>query len=224
MFFTKIAVSATALFAVAQAGWITFQNENKQTEGLPCVGAIYGDDNFLVSRFDCGATDWNSSFCGIHCFPFSATTCVGKVPADVNNGTGNGLWYAPHSVQSACQFLGTIDSPSKPYDMAGVNVTSCGYVDWPSNRTWGPTVSVPPFPVTTNGCWNVSDDPKPKFPKRTGHFFDGAQPLNTTWCDDGFAAECGDNKDPICTYSFDNDIRINCQKTNMPKTVKPKED
>ncbi|WFD29491.1 hypothetical protein MSPP1_000500 [Malassezia sp. CBS 17886] len=225
MFF-KFATAVSVLAVAAQAGWITFQNENVQ-EGLPCVGSIYGNDNYLVSQFDCGATDWNASFCNIHCFPFSATSCVGSVPDDVNNGTGNGLWYAPHSVQSACQFLGPITTKAEGYKMAGVNVTSCGQVDWPSNRTWGPTRSLPPYDVKTDGCWNVTNSSKPesKFSKQFGHYFDGAGPENKTWCEQGLAERCGENKDPICEYSLDNDIRIKCKKTEMPDTVKkPKKD
>lgn len=217
----KITAAAATLAATTQAGWITFTNENKQAEGLPCVGAIYGNDNFLVSTFDCGATDWNSSFCGIHCFPFSATTCIGKVPLDVNNGTGNGLWYAPHSVQTACQFLGPVESPQHDYPQAGVNVTSCGYVDWPESRTWGPTRALPPYDVKTSGCWNVTQKPDPKYPKKNGiHYFDGAAPTNQSFCDQMVAQTCDGGNDPICKYNPSNDLRIDCKKTEMPKTSK----
>lgn len=202
----------------ALAGWITFQNENKIQEGLPCIGSLYGNDNYLISRFDCGATDWNASMCGIHCFPFSATTCVGRVPIE-QGGEGNGLWYQPHGVPTACSFLGAIKVEGK-FDKAGPNVTSCGYVDWPQERGWGTVFDRPPFDVKTDGCWDVPKQPDAKYPKHYGHFYDGARPLNKTWCDLGVSMSCGKNEDPKCEYSFDNDIRINCTKTDMPSTSK----
>ncbi|WFD36389.1 hypothetical protein MCUN1_003268 [Malassezia cuniculi] len=209
------------MVAGAQAGWITFQNENKQKEGLPCIGSIYGNDNYLVSQFDCGATDWNSTFCGIHCFPFSATSCVGKVPEGVNNNTGNGLWYAPHSVQTACQFLGVIYSPGHEYPMAGENVTSCGYVDWPEERTWGPTRALLPYDVKTNGCWEVDAEPDAKYRRKNGiHYFDGAAPMDPAFCEAGVAETCDGGHDELCEYYPGNSPRIVCKNTTMPDTRK----
>ena len=68
LFFNSVLILALASSVLG--GWITFSNENKAKEGLPCVGRLFGNDNYLVSEFDCGATDFNSTFCGIHCFPY----------------------------------------------------------------------------------------------------------------------------------------------------------
>ena len=213
-------VGAAALAATVRAGWITFQNENKQKEGLPCVGSIYGNDNYLVSQFDCGATDFNSTFCGIHCFPFSPTACTGHVP---DKESGNGLWYAPHSVQTACQFLGEIFSPGHDYPMAGENVTSCGYVDWPAERTWGPTRSVPKEGMRTKGCWDVSLKPDEKYERKNGiHYFDGAAPLDPAFCEQGMAEKCDGGHDKLCEYYPWNDSRIVCKNSTMPDTRKIK--
>lgn len=216
---TILVLLSVAAVAVnqARAGWITFQNENKMKEGLPCIGAIYGNDNYLISTFDCGATDWNSTMCGIHAFPFSATTSVGKTPGE--NATGNGLWYAPHSVDTACQYLGDIKVEGN-YTMAGTNVTSCGYIDWPRERNWGPVKAVPPYDVKTAGCWPVDKAPDAKYAPHRGHYFDGAAPMNQTFCDGGFAERCGENQDPFCQYATGNPMRINCTVTNMPDTTK----
>ena len=118
-----LAFPFVSLISQVHAGWITFQNENKGKEGLPCIGSIYGNDNYLISHFDCGATDFNSTMCGIHCFPFTATTCTGRSPKTIEI---EGLWYAPHNVETACSYIGDITQGN--FTMAGPNVTSCGYI------------------------------------------------------------------------------------------------
>lgn len=211
--FPGIAAALVCLSQV-QAGWITFQNENKHKEGLPCVGSIYGNDNYLISHFDCGATDWNATMCGIHCFPFSSTTCVGGTPNYKGQGESNGLWYQPHGMTNSCTYLGDI-FVQQNYTMAGPNVTSCGYIDWPAERNWGTVFDHPGYDVKTDGCWPVDKEPEPKFPKHYGHYFDGARPLSQHFCDGDFAMSCGPNEDPKCEFSAESPIRMNCTITDM---------
>ena len=75
-------IVASLLPLAARAGWITYQNEGKKSEGIPCVGSVYGNDNWLVSQFDFNAPDWNGTMCDMKCFPISSTTCIGS-PASV---------------------------------------------------------------------------------------------------------------------------------------------
>lgn len=207
-----LAFPFVSLISQVHAGWITFQNENKGKEGLPCIGSIYGNDNYLISHFDCGATDFNSTMCGIHCFPFTATTCTGRSPKTIEI---EGLWYAPHNVETACSYIGDITQGN--FTMAGPNVTSCGYIDWPKERSWGTVFDHPGYPVKTDGCWPVKKKPEPKFPERFGHFFDGARPYEKSYCEKGFAKECGPDEDPKCERDPNSETLIKCKKTDMPK-------
>lgn len=210
-----------ALVSSVFGGWITFSNENKVKEGLPCVGRLFGNDNYLVSEFDCGATDFNSTFCGIHCFPFSPTTCIGKNPKqDSRNDTANGVWYAPHSVQDSCVFLGAVRVAGNFTKGAPANTTSCGYIDWPRDRNWGPVKAGKVGKTRIEGCWKTDKEPEKKYKPHKGHYYDGARPMDKTFCKGGFAESCGPDEDKRCKYAPETDTRIKCKKSHMPDTSK----
>jgi len=215
----RLAYLAAALFPLAaRAGWITFQNENKQKEGIPCVGSVYGNDNWLVSQFDCNAMDWNGTMCDMKCFPISSTMCLG-FPRDVERevyGVSTGIWYAPHGVDSACLYLGSVYGANYS-ERIGPNTTACGYIDWPETRGFGPVKRKDNGDQYTKGCWDTHNKPDPRYKQNSVHFYEGARPLNQEWCEKGYANECGEDTDMHCRPDNRYETQISC----LPGLKKP---
>lgn len=201
--------------ALASAGWITYQNEGKKADGLPCVGKVWGDDNYLISQFDCNAPDWNGTMCHMKCFPISSTTCIG-FPTEEESAKGRfaGIWYAEHGNDDGCVYLGSTFGGT--YDRIGPNTTACGYLDWPEHRNFGPVKSRPHGEQRTEGCWHTDTDPEPKFSTESFHYYDGARPLGQRYCDGGYAESCGANEDPLCHYDPTELSEIKCKKAHLP--------
>lgn len=216
-------IAASLLPFAARAGWITFQNENKQNEGLPCIGSLYGNDNWLVSQFDCNAPDWNGTMCEMKCFPISSTTCIGFPPEEEKEkyGVAAGIWYAPHGNDKACIYLGSEygnEMHGADYsDRIGPNTTACGYIDWPEDRNFGPVKRKDHGDQKTKGCWDTDMKPDSRYNQTSVHFFDGARPLDKEYCKSGFAHSCGENHDRFCEADNDRENQLKCKHTKKPK-------
>lgn len=205
--------TAIALASTVQAGWITYQNEGKQKEGIPCVGSVYGNDNYLISQFDCNAPDWNGTMCHMKCFPLSPTTCIGfPTQNEMDKGHNAGIWYAPHGNDDGCIYLGSTFGGDYS-DRIGPNTTGCGYIDWPYDRQWGPVKSKPNGDEHTKGCWETDNKPDSKYNRPSVHYYDGARPFADRYCSGGFAESCGIDKDHFCHYNSTVQTEITCPVT-----------
>lgn len=209
---------ASLLPLTVKAGWITYQNEGKQKEGIPCVGSIYGNDNWLVSQFDCNAPDWNGTMCNMKCFPISSTTCIG-FPTDEEkdkHGAHAGIWYAPHGNDDGCIYLGSTYGDNYS-SRIGPNTTGCGYIDWPRERNFGPVKRKDHGDKKTKGCWDTDRKPDSRYKQTSVHFYDGARPYLQKWCEAGYADSCGPSEDPFCKSDETKETEITCKTTKKPK-------
>ncbi|PKI83999.1 hypothetical protein MVES1_002428 [Malassezia vespertilionis] len=215
MFVTRAFVAIAAVVGFSQAGWITYQNENKKDENLPCVGKIWGNDNHLISQFDCNSFDWNGTMCRMKCFPISSTTCVGFPTEDeMKKGRGAGIWYSEHGSPDGCVYLGSTFGGNYD-DRIGPNTTGCGYLDWPEQRNFGPVKSKPNGEEVTKGCWKTDMKPDSKYSTESFHYYDGARPLSDASCKSGFAKSCGPNEDPLCHFAPTLN-QLECKKAKIP--------